>query len=225
MVERINGKTILTTPVSAEDLEGIKIGDIIYLNGSMTTCRDVAHRRVVEEGREIPVDVRNNAIFHAGPIIRPLENDKFEMVSVGPTTSMRMEKFEYEFVKETGVRVISEKNALKSIDLKTIFLFGGTLSLASALQTTGAGEDIAKAVIGVLGENPSPYILTFVVFMLCCVLTNFMSNTATTALMAPICVSIAQGMGADPRAVLMACVIGGSCAWSIHCCRITDRAE
>ena len=41
MVERINGKTILTTPVSAEDLEGIKIGDIIYLNGSMTTCRDV----------------------------------------------------------------------------------------------------------------------------------------------------------------------------------------
>ncbi len=54
MVERINGKTILTTPVSAEDLEGIKIGDIIYLNGSMTTCRDVAHRRVVEEGREIP---------------------------------------------------------------------------------------------------------------------------------------------------------------------------
>ena len=49
--------------------------------------------------------------------------------------------------------VISEKNALKSIDLKTIFLFGGTLSLASALQTTGAGEDIAKAVIGVLGEN------------------------------------------------------------------------
>ena len=110
--------------------------------------------------------------------------------------------------------VISEKNALKSIDLKTIFLFGGTLSLASALQTTGAGEDIAKAVIGVLGENPSPYVLTFVVFMLCCVLTNFMSNTATTALMAPICVSIAQGMGADPRAVLMACVIGGSCAYA-----------
>ena len=50
--------------------------------------------------------------------------------------------------------------------------------------------------------------------MLCCVLTNFMSNTATTALMAPIAVSIAQGMGADPRAVLMACVIGGSCAYA-----------
>ena len=110
--------------------------------------------------------------------------------------------------------VISEKDALKSIDLKTIFLFGGTLSLASALSETGAGEEIANTVIRALGEKPSPYVLTFVVFILCCVMTNFMSNTATTALMAPICVSIAQGMGADPRAVLMACVIGGSCAYA-----------
>lgn len=110
--------------------------------------------------------------------------------------------------------VISEKAALKSIDLKTIFLFGGTLSLAAALQETGAGEMIANKVIGALGANPSPYILTLVVFLLCCAMTNFMSNTATTALMVPICLSIAQGMGADPRAVLMACVIGGSCAYA-----------
>lgn len=110
--------------------------------------------------------------------------------------------------------VISEKEALKSIDLKTIFLFGGTLSLASALQSTGAGELIAGKVIGALGAAPSPYILTLVVFLLCCIMTNFMSNTATTALMIPICLSIAEGMGADPRAVLMACVIGGSCAYA-----------
>ena len=110
--------------------------------------------------------------------------------------------------------VISEKDALKSIDLKTIFLFGGTLSLASALDKTGAGAEIANIVIGALGKNPSPYVLTLVVFLLCCVMTNFMSNTATTALMVPICLSIAQGMGADPRAVLMACVIGGSCAYA-----------
>lgn len=110
--------------------------------------------------------------------------------------------------------VISEKDALKSIDLKTIFLFGGTLSLAKALETTGAGKLIADRVIGALGENPSPVVFTFAVFILCCIMTNFMSNTATTAMMAPICVSIAQGMGADPRAVLVACVIGGSCAYA-----------
>lgn len=110
--------------------------------------------------------------------------------------------------------VISEKDALASIDLKMIFLFGGTLSLAAALEQTGAGELIAEKVIGMLGDNPSPYVLTFVIFMLCCVMTNFMSNTATTALMVPIGISIAQGMGADPSAVLMACVIGGSCAYA-----------
>ncbi len=110
--------------------------------------------------------------------------------------------------------VISEKQALKSIDLKTIFLFGGTLSLASALQKSGAGELLANKVISFLGDNPSPYLLTFVVFILCCVLTNFMSNTATTALMVPICFSISEAIGADPSAVLMACVIGGSCAYA-----------
>lgn len=110
--------------------------------------------------------------------------------------------------------VISEKQALKSIDLKTIFLFGGTLSLASALQKSGVGELLANKVISFLGDNPSPYLLTFVVFILCCVLTNFMSNTATTALMVPICLSISEAIGADPSAVLMACVIGGSCAYA-----------
>ena len=112
MVEVKDGKKILTTPVSAEDLADIHIGDIIYLNGDMTTCRDVAHRRLVEEGRELPVDVKDAAIFHAGPIIRPLEDDKFEMVSVGPTTSMRMEKFEKEFVEQSGVKVIIGKGGM-----------------------------------------------------------------------------------------------------------------
>lgn len=112
MVEVKNGKKILITPISEEDLKDIKVGDIVYLTGSLTTCRDVAHRRLVEGHRELPVDVRNNAIFHAGPIIRPLENDKFEMVSVGPTTSMRMEKFEKEFVEQTGVKVIIGKGGM-----------------------------------------------------------------------------------------------------------------
>lgn len=112
MLEIKDGKKILTTPVSAGDLADIHIGDIIYLNGSMTTCRDVAHRRLLEGGRKLPVVVRDAAIFHAGPIIRPLGEDRFEMVSVGPTTSMRMEKFEKEFVEQTGVRIIIGKGGM-----------------------------------------------------------------------------------------------------------------
>lgn len=110
--------------------------------------------------------------------------------------------------------VISEKQAIKSIDMQTIFLFGGTLSMAKALEVTGAGEKIAEVVIGLIGEDSSPFLLLVVVFVLACVMTNFMSNTATTALLVPISISIAQGMGADPSAVVMATVIAGSCAYA-----------
>lgn len=107
-------KKILTTPIRSEDLEDINVGDIIYLNGHITTCRDVAHRRLIEAGRELPVDLAGGAIFHAGPIIRPIkgEDDKFEMVAVGPTTSMRMEKFEKEFIRQTGVKLIVGKGGM-----------------------------------------------------------------------------------------------------------------
>ncbi len=105
-------KKILTTPISAEDLKDIHVGDVIYLNGYLTTCRDVAHRRVVEEGRPLPISVKDGAILHAGPIIRPLGDDKYQMVTVGPTTSMRMEKFEEQFVEETGVRLIIGKGGM-----------------------------------------------------------------------------------------------------------------
>ncbi len=110
--------------------------------------------------------------------------------------------------------VMTEKEAYKSIDLNVIFLFGGTLALASALDKTGAGALIAEMVMGALGQNASPFVLLFAIFMIAAVLTNFMSNTATTALLVPISVSIASGMGADPRAVLMATVIGGSLAYA-----------
>ena len=146
MVEMRNGKKVLITPVSAEDLKDIKVGDNVYLDGSMTTCRDVAHRRLVEEGRELPVDVRNNAIFHAGPIIRPLENDKFEMVSVGPTTSMRMEKFEYEFVKLTGVRVIIGKGGMKENTERACKEFGAIHCVFPAGNAVVAATEVEEIV-------------------------------------------------------------------------------
>ena len=110
--------------------------------------------------------------------------------------------------------VISEKEALRSIDLKTVFLFGGSLALASALETTGAGTLVANAIIHALGDTPSPFLLLLVIWIITCALTNFMSNTATTALMVPIAVALAQGVGADPRAVVVATVIAGSCAYA-----------
>ena len=112
MVELRNGKKVLITPLTKADLADIQAGDIMYLDGDLMTCRDVAHRRVIEYGRELPYDIRGKAILHAGPIVRPTSDGGYEMVSVGPTTSMRMEKFEYDFTQRTGVRVIVGKGGM-----------------------------------------------------------------------------------------------------------------
>jgi L(+)-tartrate dehydratase beta subunit len=103
---------MLTTPISSADLEDLKVGDIVYLNGTLVTCRDVAHRRLIELGRELPVDLRGGAIFHAGPIVREKDDGSYEMVSIGPTTSMRMEKFEREFIAQTGVKLVIGKGGM-----------------------------------------------------------------------------------------------------------------
>ncbi|PNH95583.1 L(+)-tartrate dehydratase subunit beta [Vibrio diazotrophicus] len=108
----MSDKKILKTPIKDSDLEDIKVGDVIYLEGYLVTCRDVAHRRLIEEKRPLPVDLNGLAIFHAGPIIRSLGDDKYEMVSIGPTTSMRMEKFEKEFIEQTGVKLIVGKGGM-----------------------------------------------------------------------------------------------------------------
>ncbi|MBU3653981.1 MAG: L(+)-tartrate dehydratase subunit beta [Limnohabitans sp.] len=105
-------KKVLTTPLKDEDLESLNIGDVVYLTGTLVTCRDVAHRRLIELGRELPVDLKGGAILHAGPIVREKENGEYEMVSIGPTTSMRMEKFEKEFIRQTGVKLIVGKGGM-----------------------------------------------------------------------------------------------------------------
>ncbi len=57
-------KKVLTTPLRDEDLAELKIGDVVYLTGRLVTCRDVAHRRLIEQGRELPVNLEGGAIFH-----------------------------------------------------------------------------------------------------------------------------------------------------------------
>jgi len=110
-------------------------------------------------------------------------------------------------------KLMSEKQAYASVDFSTIFLFSGTLALAQALNVSGAGALIATTFITLLGENASPMVLLVAILFISIPLTNFMSNTATTAILAPLGFSIATAMNADPRAVLMATAVGGTIAY------------
>jgi len=101
----------LTTPINNEDIEHLTVGDIVFLDGTLVTCRDVGHRRLIELGMELPVDLKGLAIFHAGPIVAK-KNGGWQMISIGPTTSMRMERFEKQFIERTGVKLIIGKGGM-----------------------------------------------------------------------------------------------------------------
>ena len=111
-------------------------------------------------------------------------------------------------------KCLTEQQAYRGIDWVTIFLFAGMMPVATAMDKSGAGKLIADAVVGVMGGSPSPLMVTGILFVLSCGLTQFMSNTASAALLCPIGISIAQNIGADPHAVLMAIAVAASCAFA-----------
>ena len=104
-------KKILTTPIKTEDISSLKIGDVVYLTGTLVTARDSGHKRRVVEGIIPSTALNGGAVFHAGPITRQ-DNGKWEIVAIGPTTSMRMEKYESDFIKETGAKLIIGKGGM-----------------------------------------------------------------------------------------------------------------
>lgn len=101
----------LKTPIQSEDVEQLKIGDIVFLDGYLVTCRDMAHRRLIDMGMQLPVELDGLAILHAGPIVTK-DGDGWKIVSIGPTTSMRMEVHEKEFIKQTGVKLVVGKGGM-----------------------------------------------------------------------------------------------------------------
>ena len=109
---------------------------------------------------------------------------------------------------------LTEKQAYASIDWVTIFLFAGMMPVSTAMDKTGAGKLIAEWTVGLMGGTPSPLVVTAVLFILSCALTQFMSNTASAALLCPIGVAISKQLGADPKAVLMAIAVAASCAFA-----------
>lgn len=142
---------VLNTPIKDEDLESLVIGDIIYLNGYLVTSRDDVHQRLIKQHKALPVDLAGKAIFHAGPIMQEIEGQpgRYRVISIGPTTSMRMEKYEKEFIAQTGVKVIVGKGGMGSNTvagcqehkaIHTVFPGGCALLAANCVEEVGRVE-------------------------------------------------------------------------------------
>ena len=142
------------------------------------------------------------------------------LIGVIIVMAMDIKRFPLEMAAVSGAiilvltKCVSENQAYKGIDWVTIFLFAGMMPVATALDRSGAGKIIADEVILFLGASPSPYLLCTVLFILSVGLTQFMSNTASAALLCPIGISIAKGIDVSPHAVIMAIAIAASCAFA-----------
>lgn len=138
----------LTLPVSEDVVRKLKTGDEVYLDGDLVTGRDRVHERVVKDNIFPSVSLKDGAIFHAGPIVAGDGQTGYTTLAVGPTTSMRMEKLEADFIRATGVRIIIGKGgmgqataeACKKYGAVHLMFAGGAAVLAASevVETSGA---------------------------------------------------------------------------------------
>jgi len=103
----------LTLPVNDAQVDQLAMGDTIFLTGTIFTARDMAHleiKKLRENAATLPVDLSGRAIFHAGPVVRKVDKG-WEMIVIGPTTSIRMEPHA-KMVGELGVKLIIGKGGM-----------------------------------------------------------------------------------------------------------------
>jgi fumarate hydratase subunit beta len=143
----------IQTPVSDEVIEKLHAGDQLYITGFLYTGRDSAHKKLielVEEGEELPIDVKGQFIYYVGPT--PARPGK-SIGSAGPTTSYRMDSFAPTLHKlglkgtiGKGSRSEEVKEALTKYKAVYVAAVGGAGALIS--QSIEDAEVIAYPELG-----------------------------------------------------------------------------
>ena len=139
--EKMTKQIRLTTPLSTEDVEDLRIGDKVLLSGVLITGRDAAHKKLFElinQGKDLPIDIKGQVIYYVGPT--PARPGK-PIGSAGPTSSYRMDPYSPRLI-ELGLKgMIGKGNRSKNVidamkRFKAVY-FGAT---------GGAGALIAKRI-------------------------------------------------------------------------------
>ena len=109
----------LTYPFSEKSIRALKAGDAVSITGCIYTGRDKFHKFFADGGK-LPVDFRDGALYHCGPVVIQTSRTfrtSYTVVAAGPTTSVRENPYEPDFIAKTGVRVIIGKGGM---DAKTL---------------------------------------------------------------------------------------------------------
>ncbi|MFW6375558.1 MAG: FumA C-terminus/TtdB family hydratase beta subunit [Thermoplasmatota archaeon] len=135
-------KKVIETPIDPKEVAELRVGDAFYITGILFTARDAAHEKLLElDDDEVPFDPSKYAMFHCGPAIHK-ENGEWKVVSAGPTTSIRMEIFEDDFMDRFGTKIIIGKGGMADRTLKSLERNGGVY----CQYTGGAGALMANAI-------------------------------------------------------------------------------
>ena len=129
----------LQTPLSEADVRQLHVGDAVWLDGVIFGVRDGNMIRVFDQHVAPPCDWRGAALLHTAPNVRKIGPGKYEPVSVGTTTSMRMDRFTEGLLRDHGVRAILGKGGLSPQSAELMQRYGAVyLSVtggAAAMQT------------------------------------------------------------------------------------------
>jgi len=137
----MSNKKVLHVPVDPYEVSKLKAGDVVYLNGTLITGRDAAHKRMVqliEKGEPLPVDLRNQAIYYVGPC--PAKPGQI-IGSCGPTTSSRMDSYT-PVLLDLGLKVMIGKGQRSEPVVRSI-IKNKAVYLAAV---GGAGALISKCI-------------------------------------------------------------------------------
>jgi anion transporter len=113
-----------------------------------------------------------------------------------------------------ATRCMNLKDAIKAIDWNCMLLVGSLSAISLGVKNSGAGDLVANGILKILGENPSPFLVTTVIFFAASLLTQFMSNIPSIMLFLPIGVSIAQKIGVNPYPIAMTITLAGAASYA-----------
>lgn len=109
--------------------------------------------------------------------------------------------------------IVSPKEAMASLDAEMILFCAGINLLIALMKVSGLGDIFGAAVINILGDSRNLRFITAVLFIGSAIMTSFMNNMATAGVLAPIGISIANALGANPQAIVLAIAIGSGCSF------------
>ncbi len=142
-------KRDLVLPIDTQAVRELRVGDILYLTGTIFTARDEAHLLMLEaqeSGEEIPFDPSQMALFHCGPVVAKRDG-QWTVIAAGPTTSIRMELFEDRYLETFRPPIIIGKGGMGKRTQAALESVGAVYTH----YTGGAGALAAKRIESVDG--------------------------------------------------------------------------